>query len=234
MLPYRFRWVHCQLEVLCHSFPSSVRRILAELPESLDGTYEWILQQLPKSERQHTHRLLQCLAMAVRPLRLEEFAEVLTVDFSEGVGVPKLDEGLRWRWEDQEQAVLWACSSLITVVEGRGRDGNTVHFSHFSVKEFLTSDRLSASTTDGLRYHHIRLGPAHMIMAQACLSVLLHLTNDMNLRTIQSYHLAQYAGKHFHNHANFVDVLSRIIDGVDDLLDPGFHNVAQCALTSQP
>jgi hypothetical protein len=154
--------------------------------------------------------------VAVRPLLLQELAEVLAVDFSERVGTPKLDESLRW--EDQEQAVLSACSSLITVVEDR--DANTVHFSHFSVKEFLTSDRLATSTAVGLRYHHIRLGPAHTIMAQACLSILLHLTNDMNLQTIQGYHLAKYAGKHFHDHVNVEGVLSRIIDGIDDLLDP--------------
>ena len=220
ILRHRFRWVICQLEVLRHCIPSSVRRILTELPESLDGTYERILQQIPKSNRTHAHRLLQCLTVAVRPLHLEELAEVLAVDFSERVGVPKFDEGLRW--DGQEQAVLSACSSLITVVEERRRHGNTitVHFSHFSVKEFLTLDRLAASTTDGLRYHHIQLEPAHTIMAQACLSVLLRLTNYMDIRTVRSYHLAGYATQHFHDHANFEDVLSRIIDGVDDLLDP--------------
>ena len=216
LLPHRFRWVYCQLEVLRHCFPSNVRQILAELPESLDETYERILQQIPKSNRPHTHRLLQCLTVAIRPLLLQELAEVLVVDFSERVGTPKLNEG--FRWEDQGQAVLSACSSLITVVEDR--DANTVHFSHFSVKEFLTSDRLAASTAVGLRYHHIRPGPAHTIMAQACLGVLLHLTNDMDLQTIQGYHLAKYAGEHFHDHANFEDVSPRIIDGIDDLLDP--------------
>jgi len=220
ILRHRFRWVYCQLEVLRHCFPSSVRQILTELPESLDGTYERILQQIPKSNRTHAHRLLQCLTVAVRPLLLEELAEVLAVDFSERVGVPKFDKGLRW--DGQERAVLSACSSLITVVEERRRHSNTitVHFSHFSVKEFLTSDRLAASTTDGLRYHHIRLGPAHTIMAQVCLSVLLCFTKHTDLRAIGSYHLAKYAAKHVHDHANFEDVLSRVIDGVDDLLDP--------------
>jgi len=212
--------VYCQLEVLRHCFPSSVRQILADLPESLDGTYERILQQIPKSNRTHAHRLLQCLTVAVRPLLLEELAEVLAVDFPEGVGIPKFNES--FRWEGQEQAVLSACSSFITVVEERRRRSNTitVHFSHFSVKEFLTSDRLAASTTDGFRSHHIRLGPAHTIMAQACLSVLLCLTKPMDWLAIDRYHLAKYAAKHFHEHANFEDVLSRIIDGVDDLLDP--------------
>ena len=212
--------MYCQLEVLRHCFPSSVRQILADLPESLDGTYERILQQIPKSNRTHAHRLLQCLTVAVRPLLLEELAEVLAVDFPEGVGIPKFNES--FRWEGQEQAVLSACSSLITVVEERRRHSNTitVHFSHFSVQEFLTSDRLAASTTDGLRSHHIRLGPAHTIMAQACLSILLCLTKPMDLWAIDRYHLAKYAAKHFHDHATFEDVLSRTIDGVDVLLDP--------------
>jgi len=218
ILPHRFRWVYCQLEVLRHSFPSSVRRVLAELPKSLDETYERILEQIPESNRTHAHRLLQCLTVAVRPLRLEELAEVLAVDFPEGVGIPKFNE--TFRWEGQEQAVLSACSSLITVVKYRHWHPGTVQFSHFSVKEFLTSDRLIASKTDDLRYHHIRFGPAHTIMAQACLSVLLCLTNDMDLQAIRDYRLAEYAGKHFHDHADFEDVLSHIIDGVDDLLDP--------------
>jgi hypothetical protein len=38
--------VFCQLEVLRHCFPSSVRQILEELPESLDETYERILKEI--------------------------------------------------------------------------------------------------------------------------------------------------------------------------------------------
>ena len=49
-----------------------------------------------------------------------------------------------------------------------------VQFSHFSVKEYLTSARLAASSQDVSRYH-IALNPAHTILAQACMSVLLQL-----------------------------------------------------------
>ena len=58
-----------------------MRHVLGELPETLDETYERILQEIPKSNRMHAHRLLQCLTVAVRPLRVEELAEVLAVDF---------------------------------------------------------------------------------------------------------------------------------------------------------
>ena len=206
----------CQLEILRHCLPPSLRNILAELPESLDETYERILQQIPKSNRVHAHRLLQCLTVALRPLCVEELAEVLAINFSAAGGFPKLDEKLRW--EDQEQAVLSACSSLTTVVEYR--QSRLVQFSHFSIKEFLISDRLSASKTDALRYHHIPLEPAHTIMSQACLAVLLRLESNMGSDAMNKYPLAKYAAYHFSAHAGFKGVLTHITDEVDELFDP--------------
>ena len=194
-------------------------RILAGLPETLDETYERILQEIPKSNQVYAHRLLQCLTVAARPLRVVELAEVLAVDFTTSEGIPKLNESLRW--EDQEQAVLSACSSLIAVVDGENDDDDSrvVQFSHFSVKEFLTSDRLATSKIDASRYHHILLEPAHTIMAQACLSILLRFDSHADEATIENFPLARYAANHFGKHADFEDVLSHIRDGVDDLLD---------------
>ena len=205
----------CQLETLRPCLPPSVRPILNELPETLDGTYERILQEIPKSNRVHAHRLLQCLTVAVRPLRVEELAEILAVEFGATGGIPKLNEDLRW--EDQEQAVLSACSSLIAVV--RDDHSGVVQFSHFSVKEFLTSDRLATSTIEASHYHHILLEPSHTIMAQACLSVLLRLDSRINKYRLKVFPLALYASQHFGDHAEFGNVFEHIRDGADDLLD---------------
>jgi ankyrin repeat protein len=212
----RFRFVFCQLEILRHSLPPSVRGILMGLPETLDETYERILRQIPKSNQVYAHRLLQCLSVALRPLCVDELAEVLAIDFSVTGGIPKVDEHMRW--EDQEQAVLSACSSLISVIEYRG--SCLVQFSHFSVREFLMSDRLAASNADTLQYHHIHPRLAHTIMAQACLAVLLHLDKKMDTETIENYPLAKYAGYHLGAHTEFEDVLSHIMDGMDVVLDP--------------
>jgi len=217
MLSLRFRWVYCQLELLRQCFPPSVRRILAELPETLDGTYERILQEIPKSNRVHAHRLLQCLTVAVRPLGVEELAEILAVDFDATGGIPKLNEDLRW--EDQEQAVLSACSSLIAVVVVENHHSRVVQFSHFSVKEFLISDRLATSTIVAARDCHILLEPSHTIMAQACLSVLLHLDSNINKGRLEEFPLARYASEYFGDHAEFGNVFAHIRDGIDDLLD---------------
>src|SRR5882757_4851612 len=114
-LSSRFRWAVCQLEILRHCLPSSVRRTLEELPESLDETYERILTEIKAPHRGLAQRVLQCLVVAVRPLRVAELAEVLAVDLDDSEGIPRLNAD--WRWEDQEQALLIACSSLIAIVE---------------------------------------------------------------------------------------------------------------------
>ena len=203
----------CQLEVLRHCFPPSVRRILEELPESLDETYERILREIRKPNQGHAHQLLQCLVAAVRPLRVEELAEVLAVDFV-GEGIPKLNLG--WRWEDQEEAVMSACSSLVIIV--KDGDSRIAQFSHFSVKEFLTANRLTEPIKDVSRYH-IRLEAAHTILAQACLGVLLRLDDRVDRENIEKFPLAGYAAQYWATHARFENASSYIKDGMRCLFD---------------
>jgi hypothetical protein len=195
------------LEILRQCFPSSVRHFLEELPESLDETYERVLREIKKPNRDHARRLLQCLVVAIRPLRVDELAEVLAVDFN-AEGIPKLKPS--WRWEDQEQALLSSCSSLIAIVRTGGY--RIVQFSHFSVKEFLTSARLATSSQDVSRYH-IGLGPAHTILAQACLSIFLD-----ELTRGSGSHLAKYATEYWIGHAQFEDVAPHI-KGMEYLFD---------------
>jgi ankyrin repeat protein len=151
--------------------------------------------------------------VAVRPLRVEELAEVLAVDFEVG-GTPMLNPG--WRWSDHQEAVLSACSGLVTII--KDGDSRIVQFSHFSVKEYLTSDRLAESSRDVSRYH-IQLATAHTILAQACLGVLLRLDDDVDQNSINSFPLARYAAQYWVTHVQFGNVSSRIEDGMDCLFD---------------
>jgi ankyrin repeat protein len=205
--------VFCQLEILRDCLPSSVRHFLGELPESLDETYERVLREIKKPNRNHARRLLQCLVVAIRPLQLEELAEVLAIDFDDAEEMPKLNQS--WRWEDQERAVLTSCSSLIAIVDTG--DSRVVQFSHFSVKEYLTSARLAASSQDVSRYH-IALEPAHTILAQACVSVLLQFGDHDEQDSVENAPLAGYAARCWVRHAQFEDVASRI-KGMDYLFD---------------
>ena len=196
--------------------------MLKELPETLDETYERILRDINKANRDHAHRLLQCLTVAVRPLRVAELAEVLAVDFGtvHRGGTSKLNTG--WRGEDQQEAVLSTCSSLISVVNENS--SQIVQFSHFSVKEFLTSSRITGSSADISRFH-ILLEPAHTIVAKACLGVLVRLGELVDEDNVEDnvedkFPLAQYAAKHWVDHARFENVPSHIREGMEQLFDP--------------
>ena len=178
----------------------------------MDRTYERILQEIMKPKQEHAHRLMQCLVAAVRPLRVKELAEVLAVDFKEGI--PRLNPA--WRWEDQEEAVMSTCSSLVTIV--KDGDSRVVQFSHLSVKEFLTANRLADPIKDIPRYH-IRLEAAHTILAQACLSVLLRLDNRLDRDKIENFPLARYAARHWVTHARVEGVSLRIKDAMECLFD---------------
>jgi len=193
--------------------------MLEELPETLDETYERILREINKPNRDHAHRLLQCLTVAVRPLRVAELAEILAIDFRTAThgGASKLNAD--WRWEDQEQAVLSTCSSLIAVVEEAGNQ--VVQFSHFSVKEYLTSPRLANLDADVSQFH-IHLNPAHTILAMACLGTLLRLNgHDDESDVTVRFPLAEYASRHWVSHAQFENVAFQIREEMETLFDPG-------------
>jgi ankyrin repeat protein len=157
--------------------------------------------------------LLHCVAAAVRPLRVEELAEVLAIDFNTE-GIPKLNP--YWGWEDPEKVVMSACSNLVIIV--KDGDSRIVRFSHFSVKQFLTSDRLAESFR-GVSHYHIQLETAHSIIAQACLGILLQFDDRVERDDIEGYPLARYAAQYWATHAQVEDASSRIKDGVECLFD---------------
>jgi ankyrin repeat protein len=181
---------------------------------------------------------------------------------------------LDWRWEEQELALLSACSSLITIVDVKANDsysdseeyyeiddgdsnievsnsdskvdasdsdldaeaghsdseaetddfnsgfeaGNLriVQFSHFSVKEFLTSPRLAAASRAVSNYH-IDWEPAHTILAQACLGILLQIQDDVEGCAPEDHPLALYAAEHWTTHAQFGEASSRLHKGMEHL-----------------
>jgi len=209
----RFRWVYCQLETLRRCLPTVICHALNDLPKSLDETYERTLLGIEKEKREFAHRLFQCLTVATRPLHVDELAELLAIRFDSGQ-LPQYH--MDWTLEDAQEAVLSACSSIIAVVNVDGCP--VVQFSHFSVKEFLTSDRLANSTED-LSGFHVHPHSAHTILAQASLSVLLRLCDRVDKNSIKKYPFAQYAAQHWVDHGRFENVSSRIEDAMELLFD---------------
>jgi ankyrin repeat protein len=177
-------------------------------------TYERILKEIKRPNKCLAQRVLQCLVVAVWPLSVEELAEVLAVDFDDAEGIPRSKPD--WRWEEQELALLSACSSLIAFVQAG--DLRVMQFSHFSVKEFLTSPRLATATGEVSNYH-MDLEPAHTILGQVCLGVLLQIQDNVEGHTRKDHPLAQYAAEHWTTHAQFEEVSSRLHKGMEYIFD---------------
>jgi ankyrin repeat protein len=217
MISDRFRWVFCQLDRLRRCFPPSIRRILNELPATLDETYERTLQEISKDKKEHAYRLFQCLVAAIRPLHVEELAELFAIEIDQAVA-PNVMEG--WRPENPEEAILSACSTLIAIIDG-DQSSKIVQFSHFSVKEFLTSDRLRISEVGYIHHYHIPLATAHTLLARACLTVLLQLDEGIDKERLATFPLAFYAAQYWFVHAKHEGVARRVQNAMKRLFEPG-------------
>jgi ankyrin repeat protein len=201
--------------MLSRSFLPSIPKALDELPITLDETYERTLQGIAIEKQEHAHRLFQCLIAAVRPLRVDELAEIFAIKFTSNA-VPGLVEG--WRPENPQEALLSACSTLITIVGDKG--SKIVQFSHFSVREFLTSDRLRTSKVANVRCYYIPLDVAHITLGQVCFAMLLPLDDRMDKRNLETLPLAPYSARYWVNHAKFKNTATQFEDAMERLFDP--------------
>jgi ankyrin repeat protein len=225
--------VCCQLAHICGCIPARIRRALADLPETLDETYERTLREINKADWEFAHRIFQFVAVAVRPLGVEELAELLAFDFEAGP-IPKFHED--WRLDDPMQAVLSICPSFLAVVDEKTvlAERKVVQFSHFSVKEFLTSARLAKAMDIILRRYHISETPAHTLAAQACLGYLLHVDKGVTRTSLQNPYFAEYSAGHWVRHVRFEDVSRNVEDGLKELFDPSKPHLAVCIWLLDP
>jgi len=102
---HRFRWVFCQLDVLRRTPPAQIRSTLDDMPKTLDETYDHALLAM----RQYAERLFQFLPVTLRPLRVEDPADILAVRFDSGA-LPKFNPD--GQLGSPEEAVLSVCSNL--------------------------------------------------------------------------------------------------------------------------
>ena len=183
-----------------------------ELPATLDETYKRALKGIDKQKRDYANRLFHCLVMSIRPLHVKELSELFSI-------LPKTDStpdfNIGWLPEDPEEFILSTCTTLVSIVDLNGE--RVVQFSHFSVREYLTSGRIT--NVAHVSHFHILPKSAHALLARACLSVLFRLDCSIDEIMIQNFPLAGYAAKHWIDHARYEDVALDIQDEMDWLFD---------------
>ena len=170
--------------------PAMLRIELKRMPETIDQTYDRILQNVASRHKPFVQSALHWLAFAKRPLLLQELAEAAVLQPRSGNFDPDLFRLL------DENLILELCGTLViastVVVYGHSSDDwlseklrihggfyssymnnnkfKIVSLSHYSVKEYIASQRLERGALSNF-YASEKL--ANTYLAECCLFYLL-------------------------------------------------------------
>jgi len=145
--------------------------VLLTLPQSLEETYDRILDTIGDTYKSDVRVILQWLTLSKRPMRLEEVAEI--VAFDETCTAFDVNRRLLNPLE-----VLTMCSSLLVANETYFYDYEykdtkvlitELRLAHFTVKDYLLSERLQQSRNS---YYRIEEKTSSLQIAKSCLTYL--------------------------------------------------------------
>ncbi|KAI6826758.1 Pfs, NACHT and ankyrin domain protein [Hortaea werneckii] len=215
-----FRWAYCQiqeLKKLKSTKPKYIEDVLRTLPKTLDETYDRILCAIDERYRPEALTLLRWITYSTTPLTLRQLAEAAIIDPSDE-GIVDVDN--RGDIEDSVDIL----SGLILVygqdlssshVSRCSDDGHTgsftcrfnsksrVRLAHFSVKEYLDSERILDGTAKDF---HLDAADEHRFLAQSCLTYLMHYSNDITKLSTEedqrSYPLLHYSANTWYYHSS--------------------------------
>ncbi|KAL9105023.1 MAG: hypothetical protein Q9163_000120 [Psora crenata] len=200
-----FRWVECQLRSLqsCPRSEDHLDKVLNSLPQSLDETYERMLCNIDIFLIEDARRILTWLSFALRPLEVQELIDAVAVDIE---GSPGLNRKRRLQDSNDIRDI---CLGFVDIVPGvnltTGVDHeqdstSTVRIAHFSIQEYLESDRIRHQKAAMFSLHS---ATAHTQIAQTCLIYLLEhgLSNlSPSRKIVEEFPLAEYAAAYWYKH----------------------------------
>jgi hypothetical protein len=204
------------------------------LPKTLDAAYKRILENVDPIYQRELRTVLMFLVFSTRPLTLQEVAEATTVNLETQTF------SIEDRFPDPLD-LLEICSSLVSLSEvsqdtqsvlrreGVYRFGSVspdvriLQFAHFSVKEYILSDRAQKTLPELLR---IEEALSHSQITQACLIYLLDFNNGKRASKVnhEEFPLLAYAALNWTTHLSSTEeepenmnaLLVRLFDPEDD------------------
>lgn len=202
------------------------------MPKTLDGTYHRILQDIPEESQGHARRALWWLVEARRPLTVEEVAEAAVLDPS--IEIPFDPEE---RFFDPHNDIIEILGSLVSVVRVENEIepstpvsvgaitastitslSDQLRLSHFSVKEYLISERISQSADIVVRVFHASQQLTDRFILKGCLEYIFHYSEsddkEENDEDLEQFPLLRYACEYWCMHAD----ASVIEDDVEEAL----------------
>jgi len=154
-----FKYAALLLDQLDSPSTTSVPEMLKSPPKDLNGMYEHILLRLDKRNQEIRKKILYWVGMAKRPLSVAELAYACAVQDDEENFDPS-----EKRLATKEN-ILDYCGPLVEIV------GDTVRFTHLSVREFLLQnggDLHLCDHRDQVEYYLIQESEAHASIAISC------------------------------------------------------------------
>ena len=140
-----------QLDSICSQVSdNAIEEALESVPEDMDAAYARILNMInkkPRGQRELARKVLICTAYSRSPLPISILAYIVSVK-NDTKSLEALESSI-----PTETSILSACSNLVSV-DRRTRE---VRFVHFSVQEFLISDRSSSTLRIGHDLAHREL-----------------------------------------------------------------------------
>lgn len=199
----------CQIDALakCRNL-ATLRKSLATLPQTLDQTYDRILTAIREDDSAYAMRILQWLTFSARPLTLNEVAEVVAIDVAREPAFHR-DEVLT-----DSLDVLDICSGLVSIVEvdehydysarvrdfGFSRDSEDFHIvtlAHYSVQEYLVSDRIKQGPA---KQYSMQGVECHTAITKGTIAYLGQFQQPIPRDVFENYALAEYCARFWIDH----------------------------------
>ena len=145
-------------------------------------------------------RVLTLLCFSTRPLTVNELVDAHAVDLNEP---PQLDRDGRSYEQDDLVDICLGLIEILATDDDNGQTTLTARIAHFSVHEYLQSDRILQQSS---RIFAMRSAPANTEIAQICLVYLLEPTLSTGIldeTKLTDFPFAHFAAMHwFHHYAN--------------------------------
>ncbi|KAH8834355.1 hypothetical protein DL96DRAFT_1810644 [Flagelloscypha sp. PMI_526] len=162
----QFRMVACQVNILLQAGTSDMLlKSLHSLPTTLGNTYEHILDQIRKELRGCARVLFTFLSFSSELMTVTELNALVAVDFGDESNPDQVPLFQKANHFHDPLDLLDLGTSLVSKTTYLGWRGY-LQLSHASVKEYLL--------VESDRWFTLQEGPAHNLIAGACLAVLLH------------------------------------------------------------
>ena len=217
---------------------AKLRAIIEDMPRGLEEAYDRDLQticDLDSEDRERALSILRWVLYAARPLSVRELAEALLISVNDdGLldnWLPQDDLPETWDEDYTDEQIMGVCGSLIDIrggESGNSVENQTVHFVHFSVKEYLLGT-VNIELPVLVKDYFTDKFQAQELITKICLRYLClkdfqqaaHSTiMQFNIRT-KKYAFLHYAAVYMPTHLSHAQPLSQsIVKLCNALLDP--------------